>query len=172
MIKIAGIIDNDIVNGEGISVSLFLQGCPFHCKGCHNPETWDPNGGITINEEDLTQNILKKLIANNINRNLNILGGEPLDTKKKNNYLAWLINTVKSLYPETKICLWTGYTYEKLKSIDNKDLQYILNNINYLIDGPFKIEERDITLEWRGSRNQRVIDIKNTLKEGEVKLYN
>lgn len=74
MIKIAGIIDNDIVNGEGISVSLFLQGCPFHCKGCHNPETWDPNGGITINEEDLTQNILKKLIANNINRNLNILG--------------------------------------------------------------------------------------------------
>lgn len=172
MIKIAGIIDNDIVNGEGISVSLFLQGCPFHCKGCHNPETWDPNGGITINEEDLTQNILKKLIANNINRNLNILGGEPLDTKKKNNYLAWLINTVKSLYPETKICLWTGYTYEKLKSIDNKDLQYILNNINYLIDGPFKIEERDITLKWRGSRNQRVIDIKNTLKEGEVKLYN
>lgn len=172
MIKIAGIIDNDIVNGEGISVSLFLQGCPFHCKGCHNPETWDPNGGITINEEDLTQNILKKLIANNINRNLNILGGEPLDTKKKNNYLAWLINTVKSLYPETKICLWTGYTYEKLKSIDNKDLQYILNNINYLIDGPFKIEERDIALKWRGSRNQRVIDIKNTLKEGEVKLYN
>ena len=172
MIKIAGIIDNDIVNGEGISVSLFLQGCPFHCKGCHNPETWDPKGGITINEEDLTQNILKKLIANNINRNLNILGGEPLDTKKKNNYLAWLINTVKSLYPETKICLWTGYTYEKLKSIDNKDLQYILNNINYLIDGPFKIEERDITLKWRGSRNQRVIDIKNTLKEGEVKLYN
>lgn len=172
MIKIAGIIDNDIVNGEGISVSLFLQGCPFHCKGCHNPETWDPNGGITINEEDLTQNILKKLIANNINRNLNILGGEPLDTKKKNNYLAWLINTVKSLYPETKICLWTGYTYEKLKSIDNKDLQYILNNINYLIDGPFKIEERDITLKWRGSRNQRVIDIKNTLKEGKVKLYN
>ena len=172
MIKIAGIIDNDIVNGEGISVSLFLQGCPFHCKECHNPETWDPNGGITINEEDLTQNILKKLIANNINRNLNILGGEPLDTKKKNNYLAWLINTVKSLYPETKICLWTGYTYEKLKSIDNKDLQYILNNINYLIDGPFKIEERDIALKWRGSRNQRVIDIKNTLKEGEVKLYN
>ena len=172
MIRVSGIIDNDIVNGEGISVSLFLQGCPFHCKGCHNPETWDPNGGITINEEDLTQNILKKLIANNINRNLNILGGEPLDTKKKNNYLAWLINTVKSLYPETKICLWTGYTYEKLKSIDNKDLQYILNNINYLIDGPFKIEERDITLKWRGSRNQRVIDIKNTLKEGEVKLYN
>ena len=172
MIRVSGIIDNDIVNGEGISVSLFLQGCPFHCKGCHNPETWDPNGGITINEEDLTQNILKKLIANNINRNLNILGGEPLDRKKKNNYLAWLINTVKSLYPETKICLWTGYTYEKLKSIDNKDLQYILNNINYLIDGPFKIEERDITLKWRGSRNQRVIDIKNTLKEGEVKLYN
>lgn len=160
MIRIAGLNNNDMVNGEGVSVSLFLQGCPFHCKGCFNPETWDINGGIAVDEEELTQNILKKLTVNGIHRNLSILGGEPLETKEKINYLSWLINTVKTLYPETKICLWTGYTYEKLKEIDNQNLKYILNNINYLIDGPFILEERDITLKWRGSRNQRIIDMK------------
>lgn len=105
MIRVAGILDNDVVNGEGVSVSLFLQGCPFHCEECHNPESWDPNGGAIISEEDLTQNILTKLTANGVHRNLNILGGEPLATKEKISYLAWLIYSVKDLYPKTKILL-------------------------------------------------------------------
>ena len=164
MIRIAGLNGNDMVNGEGISVSLFLQGCPFHCEGCHNPETWNPNRGIAVDEEDLIQQILLLLNANNVCRNLSILGGEPLATKEKVNFLAWLIQIVKDFYPSIKIVLWTGYTYEKLKIIDNQDLQYILDNINYLIDGPFKIEERDITLKWRGSRNRRIIN----MKTGEI----
>ena len=171
MVRVAGIIDNDVVNGEGVSVSLFLQGCPFHCEGCHNPESWDPDGGNAANEEELTQSILNKLTANGIHRNLNILGGEPLATKEKVSYLAWLICSVKDLYPKTKILLWTGYTYEKLKNINNNHLQYILTTIDYLIDGPFILKERDITLKWRGSRNQRIIDVQKSLKEGELKLY-
>jgi len=169
MIRVAGINENDVVNGEGVSVSLFLQGCPLHCKGCHNPETWNPDGGEEWDEQHLMLKILNALGANDIHRNLSILGGEPLDTDKKINFIEWLINMVKNLYPQTKIIIWTGYQYEDLKN--NPKLNYIFQNIDYLIEGPFILEERDITLKWRGSRNQRIIDMKQTLLDKEVKLY-
>ena len=162
MIRIAGLNKNDVINGEGVSVSLFLQGCHFHCKGCHNPEAWDPNEGIVYDEDTLIDEIIEAISANNIQRNLSILGGEPLDTIKKINFLECLILIVKQKFPNIKICLWTGYEYEYLKNI--KDYNFILNNIDYLIDGPFKIEERDITLKWRGSRNQHIRDMKNKAK--------
>jgi len=161
MIRIAGINENDMVNGEGVSVSLFLQGCPFHCKGCHNPETWDPEGGNAWFEENLIKHIKELIAANGIQRNLSILGGEPLDTPDKLNFLEKLIFSVKNKYPNIIICLWTGYNYEYLQT--RWDMNFILNNIDYLIDGPFKIKERDITLKWRGSRNQRIIDLKKGL---------
>lgn len=160
MIRIAGIVGDDVVNGEGVSVSLFLQGCPFHCKGCHNPETWDPKGGTPRDYNDLINEILKKLSKNGINRNLNILGGETLDSYKKIEFLNLLLPIVRKQNPDIKILLWSGYTLDKILEMR---LGNILNNIDYLIDGPFKIEERDITLKWRGSRNQRIIDIKNGL---------
>ena len=156
MIRIAGLNGNDFVNGEGVSVSLFLQGCHFHCKGCHNPETWNPEGGIEVDEGDLIQQILTLINANNITRNLSILGGEPLDTEQKRYFLRELIIRVRYYYPEIKIVLWTGYKYNDIK--DKEDFKYILENIDYLIEGPFKIEERDITLKWRGSRNQNIIN--------------
>ena len=160
MIRIAGIVGDDVVNGEGVSVSLFLQGCPFHCKGCHNPETWDPKGGIPYDYNDLINEILEKLSKNGINRNLNILGGETLDSYEKIEFLNLLLPIVRKQNPDIKILLWSGYTLDKILEMR---LGNILNNIDYLIDGPFKIEERDITLKWRGSRNQRIIDIKNGL---------
>ncbi len=160
MIRIAGIVGDDVVNGEGVSVSLFLQGCPFHCKGCHNPETWDPKGGIPRDYNDLINEILEKLSKNGINRNLNILGGETLDSYEKIEFLNLLLPIVRKQNPDIKILLWSGYTLDKILEMR---LGNILNNIDYLIDGPFKIEERDITLKWRGSRNQRIIDIKNGL---------
>jgi anaerobic ribonucleoside-triphosphate reductase activating protein len=162
MIRIAGLNGNDFVNGEGVSVSLFLQGCPFHCEGCHNPETWNPKGGIEVDEGDLIQQILTLINANNITRNLSILGGEPLDTEQKRDFLRELIIRVRYYYPEIKIVLWTGYKYNDIK--DKEDFKYILENIDYLIDGPFILKERDITLKWRGSRNQNIRD----MKTGEI----
>jgi len=162
MIRVAGINGNDFVNGEGVSVSLFLQGCPFHCQGCHNPETWDPNGGKIWDCNDLINHIIELISANGIQRNLSILGGEPFDTYDKRNFIRLLIKVVKQKFPDIKICIWTGYTYKEL--IEITDIGYILQNINYLIEGPFKIEERDITLKWRGSRNQNIIDMKDNYK--------
>ena len=162
MIRIAGLNGNDFVNGEGVSVSLFLQGCPFHCEGCHNPETWNPKGGIEVDEGDLIQQILTLINANNITRNLSILGGEPLDTEQKRDFLKELIIRVRYYYPEIKIVLWTGYKYNDIK--DKEDFKYILENIDYLIDGPFILKERDITLKWRGSRNQNI----RNMKTGEI----
>ena len=162
MIRVAGINDNDVVNGEGVSVSLFLQGCHFHCKGCHNPEAWDPNGGNVWDWNDLINYIIELISANGIQRNLSILGGEPFDTYDKRDFIRLLIKVVKQEFPDIKICIWTGYTYKEL--IEITDIGYILQNINYLIEGPFKIEERDITLKWRGSRNQNIIN----MRTGEI----
>ena len=157
MIRIAGLNKNDVVNGEGISVSLFLQGCHFHCKGCHNPEAWDPKGGTEYDEDELINEIIEAISANGIQRNFSILGGEPLDTIRKIDFLNCLLLTIRKQFPDIKICLWTGYEYEYLKTVE--DYSFILRSINYLIDGPFKIEERDITLKWRGSRNQHIRNI-------------
>ena len=164
MIRIAGINENDMVNGEGVNVSLFLQGCPFHCKGCHNPETWDPNGGEPWDWNDLINHILKLISANGIQRNLSILGGEPLNTYEKRDFIRLLLKVVKRNYPNIKICLWTGYTWDQLtEDLNLADAGEILQNIDYLIEGPFILKDRDITLKWRGSRNQRIIDMKRGL---------
>lgn len=158
MIRVAGLNKNDVVNGEGVSVSLFLQGCPFHCKGCHNPETWSFDGGDAWDEDELIQLIIEAIGANGIVRNLSILGGEPFNSEEKIIFINKLIEKVKQQYPTIKIIAWSGYLYEEL--LADKNMQYILNNLDYLIDGPFKIEKRDITLKWRGSRNQRIIKLK------------
>ena len=158
MIRIAGINQNDFINGQGVSVSLFLQGCPFHCKGCHNPETWDSNGGKEYDEFELIDKIIYIIDKNGIQRNLSILGGEPLDTKEKREFIKLLIDSVKKEYPNIIICIWTGYQYNNIK--DDKNLQYIFNNIDYLIEGPYIESERDVTLKWRGSRNQNIINMK------------
>ena len=162
MIRVAGLNKNDVVNGEGVSVSLFLQGCHFHCKGCHNPEAWDFEGGDAWYEDELIQTIIDAIAANGIQRNLSILGGEPLDTDDKREFCKQLIYKTKDRYPDIKIVIWTGYTLENLQKENNTD--YILKNIDYLIEGPFILEERDITLKWRGSRNQNIIN----MKTGEI----
>jgi anaerobic ribonucleoside-triphosphate reductase activating protein len=165
MIRIAGLNGNDFVNGEGVSVSLFLQGCPFHCKGCHNPETWNPKGGNAWDEDKLITHIIELIAANGIQRNLSILGGEPLNTDDKREFVKQLIYKTRDKYPDIKIVVWTGYTYEDLIKESNTD--YILKNIDYLIEGPFVLKERDITLKWRGSRNQNIYNMKTKKIENE-----
>lgn len=164
MIRVAGIDANDMVNGIGVSVSLFLQGCHFHCPGCHNPETWDPNGGTPRDYNDVINEILEKISANGIQRNLSILGGEPLDTQDKIDFLNLLFKIVKQKYPDIKIVLWTGYTIDKLLEMN---LGNILPSLDYLIEGPFILAERDITLKWRGSRNQNIYNMKTKQIEND-----
>ena len=154
----AGIIPNDIAAGEGINVSFFIQGCPIRCEGCHNPQTWDFLGGKEFTSETMNH-LLSLLNANNIQRNLSIMGGEPLCSE--NIFLTSLIiNTVRNKYPHIYIYVWTGYTYEELVNRHEAKLNYILDNIDFLIDGPFILEQRDITLPLRGSRNQRILNMK------------
>lgn len=161
----AGIIKNDIAAGEGMNVTFFVQGCPFHCEGCHNPQTWDFLGGreFTI---DTLNDLTNAIQANGIKRNLSIMGGEPLC--QENIFLTQMVIAhIKSKYPDIKIYLWTGYTYEELIERDKPKTNWILNNIDYLIDGPFILAERDITLPMRGSRNQRILNMKEMRKTND-----
>ncbi len=166
--KIAGLYKNDIVDGEGFVVSCWMQGCPIMCKGCHNPQTWDPNGGTEIEIEQLINEILEAIPANGIMRNFSVLGGEPLATYNVISTYE-IIKAVREHFPNIKIFLWTGYLYENVKEIPFVNRIFPL--IDVLIDGPFKLEERDITLRYRGSINQRVIDMQKTIETGEVRLW-
>lgn len=156
--RYAGIIKNDIAAGEGVNVSFFVQGCPIHCPGCHNPQTWNFDGGKEFKLETVNE-IIDAIKANGIQRNLSIMGGEPLC--KENLFLVNLIvSTVLEEFPDIKIYVWTGYTYEELLDRNDQILNDLLKKIDYLIDGPFLLEERDITLAMRGSRNQRILNMK------------
>ena len=160
--KYAGIIENDVLAGEGVCVSFFTQGCPHHCAGCHNPETWAFDGGKEFTQEVLSE-LIRDINANGIQRNFCVMGGEPLCPE--NQFLTQLvISTIKEKYPDIKVYIWTGYLYEDLLKDNNSKLKTILELTDVLIDGPYIQEERDITLPMRGSRNQRVIN----LKEGDV----
>lgn len=165
--RIANIIKNDVVNGIGVSVSLFVQGCPFHCKGCFNEKSWDFEGGYETNS--LKGDIIKAICENDIVRNFSILGGEPLcQTNKK--MVKDVISAVRVAYPNIKICLWTGYTLEELQEFIDEDLNFILKNINYLIDGRFIESEKDLTLKWRGSRNQNIYELTKEKKYVKINM--
>lgn len=155
----AKIKKNDIANGPGICVSLFVQGCPHHCKGCFNKETWDFDGGKLFTWETVNE-IIKDINANGVLRNLNLLGGEPLAPPNRTSIVG-LINEVRKIYGDSiKIYLWTGYLYENLIEEKDPNLEYIFDNIDVLIDGPFIENLKDTELELRGSSNQRIIQLK------------
>ena len=155
--RYSGLIKNDITAAPGLCVSFFTQGCPHHCPGCHNPETWDFNRGKEFTNDTLKE-ILEALTAQNIHRDLCIMGGEPLC--QENAFLTRLIiQEVRKHVPGTKIYIWSGYTYEELKANQNPHIADSLRLADVLIDGPYIEAERDITLDMRGSRNQRVIDL-------------
>ena len=165
--RLAGLKLNDCVDGEGISVSLWTQGCPHRCKGCHNPETWDFNGGYEDETNNIRGQIVKALSANNTQRNFSILGGEPLCEQNKEDVLT-ILTSIRMAYPHIKIFLWTGYIYEKLIEENDDTINNILSKVDVLIDGPFIEKERDVSLYLRGSRNQRVINLKQMREENII----
>ena len=150
--RYAGLNKNDMSAAPGIAVSFFVQGCPHHCKGCHNPETWNFDSGKEFTYDVLNE-IIDAITANGIKRSLCIMGGEPLC--EHNAFLTLLvIKTVKEKLPDTKIYIWTGYTYDELMNHHcDSHIRMALEYSDYLIDGPYIEELRDITLPMRGSSN-------------------
>ena len=156
--RYAGLDKNDFSAAPGVSVSFYTQGCPHRCPGCHNPETWDFDGGIEFTPQVLTE-IIEALNANGISRSLCILGGEPLC--EENEFLTLLvISQIKEKLPNTKIYIWTGFLYENLLKFQTPHIEKILSMTDVLIDGPYIESLRDITLPMRGSSNQRIIELK------------
>lgn len=153
----------DISNGPGVRVSIFFQGCSFHCKGCFNPETWDFNGGKEFND-DVINHILK-LCDNDVISGLSILGGEPLNPKNISGTIK-LAKVFKERYPNKTIWLWSGYLFDDY--IIDKE---IVNYLDVVVDGQFKIDLSSPLLKYKGSSNQRVIDVKKSIKNKKIVLY-
>ena len=162
--KYATIKKLDVANGPGIRVSLFVSGCTHHCKGCFNPETWDFEYGEEFTTE-VESDILDALKPDYI-QGLSILGGEPLHPF---NQLAVLefVRKFKALYPNKDLWVYTGYEYG-----NHKIMEELLSYIDVLVDGQFKIDLKDLNLRFKGSSNQRIIDIKESLKQDKVILWN
>lgn len=155
----------DISNGEGIRVSLFVSGCTHHCKGCFNPETWDFNYGQKFTEKTISEII--NFMSLDYIQGLTVLGGEPFEDQNRPEVLK-LIKKVKEVYPQKDIWMYSGYLFEE---IQNKEYgQEILSKIDILVDGEFVKERKNLKLKFRGSDNQRIIDVKKTLKTGQIVL--
>ena len=153
----------DISNGPGVRVSIFMQGCHFHCKGCFNENTWDFNGGEEYSDE--TINRVLELSSADYIVGLSILGGEPMHPKNIEGTTK-LAKAFKEKYPKKNIWVWTGFLFDK--DLSDKE---VMKYIDVLVDGTFKIDLFDPKLKWKGSSNQRVIDVKKSLKNKKVVLY-
>lgn len=159
-LRIAGTANDSIVDGPGIRFTIFTQGCPHHCEGCHNPETHDPNGGEVVDTSDL----LAKIRANPLLDGVTFSGGEPFCQAKA---LADLGREIKSL--GLNIVTYTGYTFEKLYADRRKNgWGELLDVTDYLVDGPFILAQKDWEIRFRGSSNQRYIDCQASLAEGRA----
>lgn len=153
----------DISNGPGVRVSIFMQGCMFNCKNCFNPETHDFNGGREFS--DTTIERVLELCSNDYIVGLSILGGEPMHPKNIEGTTK-LAKAFKEKYPDKNIWVWTGFLYDK----DLLDKE-VLNYIDVLVDGQYKDELHNPKLRWCGSSNQRVIDVKKSILENKIVLF-
>ena len=162
----------DSANGEGLRTTIFFTGCECYCKGCFNQDIWDFNCGKEFNKKVYEEKI--KPTITKYTAGLSLLGGDPLHP---NNIIAVsdLIDWFRQDFPNKNIWIWTGYTYEELMkrcaSGNEDDLNWLLCSIDVLVDGRFELDKRDLNLKWRGSSNQRVIDMQKTLDKGEIVLY-
>ncbi len=167
----ATIKKNDVANGIGVRVSLFVSGCSHRCKGCFNQEAWDYQYGNRFDQETI-QFIIDSLAPSYI-KGLSLLGGEPLDPAHQKDILS-LITEVKEKYPNKSIWCYTGYLYEDLLSnrVGNSGLAIdILEKIDILVDGKFDEDLKDIRLNFRGSSNQRIIDVQASLSQNKIILW-
>ena len=153
----------DIANGPGVRVSIFMQGCTFNCKKCFNPETHDFNGGQELTKEKMEK--VLDLCKEDYIKGLSILGGEPMNPRNIEGTTE-LAKMFKERYPEKTVWSWTGYNFDR----DLKDKE-AMKYIDVLVDGQYQHELNNPKLKWRGSENQRVIDVQKSLKSGTVELF-
>lgn len=162
----------DIANGVGVRVSLFVSGCRNRCKNCFQPETWDFNYGKPFDAQ--TEEKLMKMLAPSYINGLTVLGGEPMEPENQRALLPFL-KKVKAAYPQKTIWLYTGFTLDELRSPDcrahTEYTEEILKLLTVLVDGRFVEEKKNISLRFRGSENQRLIDVAATLAAGSVTLW-
>jgi len=168
----------DISNGEGVGVSLFVQGCPFHCFGCFNSDTWDFNGGKEWTEK--TKDKFMKLINRPYIKRISFLGGECLAEQNLDEILS-LIKQIRISFPDKTIWLYTGYSYSEIfrgqsscssqEGLNNFKRREIIKLCDVVVDGEYIDEQKDLTLKWRGSKNQHVIDVKQSLAQNKMVLY-
>ena len=158
----------DVANGQGVRVVLWLSGCSLHCNECHNPETWDKNCG-KIFDSNAKKELFDALSKNYI-RGITFTGGHPLEDYNVSDVYE-IIKEIKNNFPNKDIWLYTGLVFENIMSsngIYDVIRQNIIKECDIVVDGPFISSLKDITLEWRGSSNQRVIDVKKTLNKGHI----
>lgn len=153
----------DISNGPGVRVSIFFQGCSFHCKGCFNEETWDFKGGKEFTDDTIKE--VLDLCDKDQVKGLSILGGEPMNPKNIDGTTK-LAKAFKKRFPDKTIWMWSGYTFE-----DYLSKQDVMKYIDVVVDGQFEIDKKDPRLHFKGSSNQRVIDVPKSLKRKKVILY-
>jgi len=151
LVNYCGLNKNDIANGDGVRVSLFVSGCGNHCKGCHNPEAWDFSYGRPFTKE--TEDEIIEALRPSWIQGISILGGEPCEEENERVLIPFL-KRIKQECPNSDTWLFSGYTYEMMQGSE------ILQYVDVLVDGPFLLEEKDISLQFRGSRNQRILKLK------------
>ncbi|MCD8363254.1 MAG: anaerobic ribonucleoside-triphosphate reductase activating protein [Lachnospiraceae bacterium] len=161
-LRIAGTVQDSIVDGPGLRYVIFTQGCPHHCPGCHNPQTHDFTGGSVAD----TEKILAAISANPLLGGVTFSGGEPFCQAQA---LVPIAEAVKSAGQH--LMIYTGYLYEDLLKMQDSSVQRLLELADVLVDGPFILAQRNLTLQYRGSDNQRVIDLPKTRKTGKIVLY-
>ncbi len=160
-LKLAGVVKESIVDGPGIRYTVFVQGCPHHCPGCHNPETHPFEGGTESDTETLFADFQKHPFL----KGITFSGGEPFCQP------APLAELGKSVHAAGKdVMTYTGYTYEQLVEKHNPDVDALLRETDLLVDGPFILAQRNLELKFRGSENQRLIDLKKTRETGSLTL--
>ena len=161
-IRIAGTVNDSIVDGPGLRYVVFVQGCSHHCLGCHNPETWDFDGGNEVDISDLVSEMAKNPLLSG----LTLSGGEPFEQPEASKWLALFAKL-----QDKNVWCYTGYTWEEIRAENIKEWNNLLLAIDVLVDGPFIQEQKSFDLDYRGSWNQRLIDVKKSLDKGEVVLW-
>ncbi len=156
------IVHDDMKNGDGLRVVLFLAGCSHACEGCHNPVTWDPGGGLLFDDaakKEVFDQLEKPYISG-----ITFSGGDPMDPCNRRE-VRELAFEIRKKFPDKTIWVYTGFLWEEVKE------DPLLSVTDVLVDGPFILAQKDNLLRWKGSKNQRVIDVQESLKTGEVKLH-
>ena len=161
-IRIAGTVNDSIVDGPGLRFTVFTQGCPHHCPGCHNPETHDPMGGKDADTAD----IIAQMLQNPLLSGVTLSGGDPLEQPLP------CLEIAKAAHQHMlNVWLYTGYTFEHLLSQNNEACMALLRETDVLVDGPFIQSQRSLELKYCGSRHQRLIDVKASLASGQVVIW-